>query len=192
MGDKGQRGSFTSSWKSRLIFLEVQSLTDMKGSALASKWYPRTRGTDERSKDPLGWLCRAQSLSSEEVWWRKHAMEMHEYSRPCVTTTTYPTIAQCISEWCYFASTQIVKPDPFASCAPGSTQAYQISVAFIGIICLMAETTVVKQYHVKAFYRKVTILSQLVPSPRCRNTMIQWLAASCGLLNIAGFINMHI
>lgn len=56
----------------------------------------------------------------------------------------------------------------------------------------MAETTVVKQYHVKAFYRKVTILNQLVPSPRCRNTMIQWLAGSCGLLNIAGFINMHI
>lgn len=56
----------------------------------------------------------------------------------------------------------------------------------------MAEKNIFKQYHIKAFYRKVNILRQLIASPRCHNTMIQWLAASCGLLNTAGFIHMHI
>lgn len=58
-----------------------------------------------------------------------------------VTASTYYTITQYISE-CHCIGTQILKPRPIASCAPGSTQAYQISEAFIGIICLMAEATI--------------------------------------------------
>lgn len=63
MGDKGQNGSSISSRKSRLICLEIQILTDMKGSVLASKHYPRTRHVDSRAGAPLGQLWKDQSLN---------------------------------------------------------------------------------------------------------------------------------
>lgn len=97
--------------------------------------------------------------------------DAHGDSRMYVTASTYSTITQYISE-CHSTSTQVLKPGPFASCAPGSSQFYQISKAFIGIICLMAEITIVKQYHIRAFYIKMNILSQLVAvSSQCHTAM---------------------
>lgn len=46
-----------------MILLEIQILTDIKGFVLASKYYPKTRHTDGRSRDPLGGLRWDQSLS---------------------------------------------------------------------------------------------------------------------------------
>lgn len=60
-GQGGQRGSCNSSGKSKLILLEIQSLTDIKGSALASKYYPKTRHIDGRSGDPLGGYGRIKA-----------------------------------------------------------------------------------------------------------------------------------
>lgn len=63
---------------------------------------------------------------------------------------------------------------------------------FGGIAYLLAETTIVKQYHIKEFYIKMNILRELaVISPQCHNAMTQWLAASHELLSTAGFIDIH-
>lgn len=53
-GDGGQGGSRISSGKSELSLVETQILTDMKGSAFASKCYPKTRHTDGGSRGSLG------------------------------------------------------------------------------------------------------------------------------------------
>lgn len=85
-------------------------------------------------------------------------MGMHGYGRTRVAVSSDSTITWSISER-RSSSRQILKPE---SCAPGSFQVYQISEAFIGIICLMAETTIVKHNHIRAFYTEISTLSQVV------------------------------
>lgn len=144
----------------------------MKGSALASKCSPGTRGTDGRSGRPLGWLegseFKQPKVASEKKNTAWMCMDVHGYSRMRVSVSSDTAITWFISEH-RSSSRQILKPE---SCAPGSSQVYQISEAFIGIICLMAETTIVKQYHIRAFYTKISILSQLVAVlSQCHSTM---------------------
>lgn len=85
-------------------------------------------------------------------------MDVQEYGRTCVAVSSNSTITWFISER-RSSSRQILKPE---SCTPGSSQVHQIPEAFIGIICLTAETIIVKQNHIRAFYAEISILSQVV------------------------------
>lgn len=51
-GQGGKEGLASSSRKSKLILLETQILTDIKGSVFASKYDPKTRHIDGGSREP--------------------------------------------------------------------------------------------------------------------------------------------
>lgn len=99
MGDRGQRRSCTSRRKSKLILLETQSLTDIKGFALASKTFPKTKHIDGRSRDPLGGLRWDQSLSGWCFWRTKVLMDVDECESVCVCVYIFVYI--CIFIYAY-------------------------------------------------------------------------------------------
>lgn len=100
-------------------------------------------------------------------------MDVHGYGRMRVAVSSDSTITWFISERCS-SSRQILKPE---SCAPGSSLVYQISETFIKIICLMAETTIATQYHIRAFYTEISILSKVVVvSFQCHSAMTMTVA----------------